>query len=79
MSPTIFRERGFRFFFFSREETRLHIHVVSPDGEAKYWIEPAIELAKNYGYRDADLRRIKALIGEQEEVIRDAWKRHFRS
>jgi len=29
MSPTIFREKGLRFFFFSREEARLHVHVSS--------------------------------------------------
>jgi hypothetical protein len=34
MSPTVFRDGPFRFFFFSREEERLHIHVQSPDGEA---------------------------------------------
>jgi len=36
MSPTIFRESGFRFFFFSREEPRMHVHVSHPDGEAKF-------------------------------------------
>ena len=35
MSPTIFREGGFRFFFFSREEPRLHVHVVCADGRLK--------------------------------------------
>jgi hypothetical protein len=35
MSPTVFREGPFRFFFFSREEERLHIHVQSAEGEAK--------------------------------------------
>ena len=49
MSPTVFREKG-RFFFFSREEYRMHVHVVSGDGEAKFWLEPDLELAKNYGY-----------------------------
>ena len=73
----MFRAGPFRFFFFSREEPRIHIHVVSPGGEAKYWIEPEIELAKNYGYRDSDLQRIEELLVEQEEVIRDAWQRHF--
>ncbi len=48
MSPTIFREKGYRFFFFSREETRMHVHVYRADGEAKFWLEPEIELAKNY-------------------------------
>jgi Domain of unknown function (DUF4160) len=49
MSPTVFRDGPYRFFFFfSREEERLHIHVQSADGEAKFWIEPQIELARNY-------------------------------
>jgi hypothetical protein len=42
MSPTVFREGPFRFFFFSREDERLDIHVQSPEGEAKVWIEPEI-------------------------------------
>jgi hypothetical protein len=47
MSPTVFRDGPFRFFF-SREEERLHIHVESADGEAKFWLEPKIELARNH-------------------------------
>ena len=43
--PT-FREKGYRFFFFSREESRMHVHVVSGDGEAKFWLEPELQLAK---------------------------------
>jgi len=45
MSPTIFRHKGYRFFFFSREEKRMHIHVFCTDGEAKFWLEPLISLA----------------------------------
>jgi hypothetical protein len=48
MSPTIFREKGYRFFFFYREEIRMHVHVYCGDGEAKFWLEPEIELARNY-------------------------------
>ena len=33
--PTVFRYGEFRFYFFSREEIRKHIHVSSPNGEAK--------------------------------------------
>ena len=77
MTPTVFRAGPFRFFFFSREEPRIHIHVVSADGEAKYWIEPEIELAKNYGLSSSDLRRVERLIDEHEQEIKDAWERHF--
>ena len=79
MSPTVFREGPFRFFFFSREEERLHIHVQSADGEAKFWVEPAIELARNHGLSDQDLRRVQNLIEEREQEIRDAWASHFGS
>jgi len=50
MSPTIFRELGFRFFFFSREEPRIHVHLHCSQGEAKFRIEPEIELADIMAY-----------------------------
>ena len=28
----------------------MHIHVVSGDGEAKFWLEPKIVLVTNYHY-----------------------------
>jgi hypothetical protein len=49
MAPTVFRQGAFRFFFFSREESRMHVHVTHTDGEAKFWLEPQIELAMNQG------------------------------
>ena len=33
MSPTIFKKNGLRFYFFSREETRLHVHVQGERGK----------------------------------------------
>jgi hypothetical protein len=48
MSPTVFREGGYSFFFFSREESRPHVHVCRSDEEEKYWLDPELELARNY-------------------------------
>jgi len=79
VSPTVFRDGPFRFFFFSREETRIHVHVQTAEGEAKFWIEPEIELARNYELSDQDLRRALELTIEHEQEIRDAWIRHFGS
>jgi hypothetical protein len=36
--------KGFRFYFFSREEPRPHVHVQHAEGEAKFWIEPVVEV-----------------------------------
>ena len=75
----MFREGPFRFFFFSREEERLHVHVQSADGEAKFWIEPEIELARNYNLSDQDVSRVLELVVGHQQEIKDAWHRHFGS
>ena len=79
MSPTIFREDGYRFFFFSREETRMHIHIYSGDGEAKFWLEPEIELARNHGFSRKQLKIIERIIEERQDEIRNSWQRYFQS
>lgn len=68
-----------RFFFFSREEARPHIHVEGPGGEAKFWIEPKIELAMNWGLRPLSLSRSERVIRERQAEIRQAWDEHFGS
>lgn len=77
MSPTVFREGGFRFYFFSREEPRLHVHVQGQNGEAKFWLEPAIELAQSTGLSRREISEALRLVQEHEHVIRSAWNQHF--
>lgn len=77
MGPTIFRENEYRFFFFSREETRKHVHVVSANGEAKFWLEPEIELARNYRYTRRQLKDIETVIEEHYHEFISAWQQHF--
>jgi len=77
MSPTIFRAKGLRFFFFSLEEARMHVHVLGKEGEAKVWIEPAIELANSRGLSAKTLGFALRQIEEREGEIREAWNRHF--
>lgn len=77
MSPTVFKEAGYRFFFFSREEARMHVHIVSEDGEAKFWLEPEIELARNYRYSRKQLKEIESLVEQHYDELTSAWQRHF--
>lgn len=77
MAPTIFKEGPFRFYFFSREETRMHVHVHSSSGEAKLWMEPRIELAQNYGLNARQVNTVLRLVEEHADEIRKAWKTHF--
>ena len=77
MSPTVFKKKNYRFFFFSREESRKHIHIVSPDGEAKFWLEPTIELAKSFGFSNKQLSEIKKLTNEHSDEIIEKWNDFF--
>jgi Domain of unknown function (DUF4160) len=77
MSPTVLRVGSLRFFFFSREEDRLHVHVQAPEGEAKFWLEPEIALAESTGLPAAALKRIERLVKKHELEIRKAWRKHF--
>jgi hypothetical protein len=52
---------------------------MSADGEAKFWLEPSIELANNYGLSERDLREGLRLVAEREDEIKAAWHAHFGS
>ena len=77
MSPTIFRYKNYRFFFFSREETRKHVHVTSPDGEAKFWLEPVVALAYHYSLSPKQIQELQKKVEEYKNEILKAWQKHF--
>jgi hypothetical protein len=79
MSPTVFRVGKFRFYFFSREEERIHIHVISPEGEAKFWIEPTISLAAYTGLSKRQLNNLQKVVEEHKNEILKEWKKHFKA
>jgi hypothetical protein len=77
MSPTIMRSGPSRFFFNSREENRMHLHVATPDGLAKFWLEPIVALVDYYGLNPKHLARLARTVEEHQEELKDAWRRHF--
>ena len=67
--PTVLRVGPYRFHFYSDESHEpAHIHVRSPDGECKFWLEP-IGLAGNRGIAAHHLREIERLVYEHQEFI----------
>ncbi len=77
MSPTVFREKGYRFYFLSNEENRIHVHVTCDEGEAKFWLEPIISLAVSHGLNPRRLKEIQNIIEERKNEIIKAWQKHF--
>jgi Domain of unknown function (DUF4160) len=55
----------------------MHVHVVSGNGEAKFWLSPDIELAKNYQLSRMQLKEIESLIEAHYNELINAWQEHF--
>ncbi len=77
--PTIHREDGFRFSFFSNENSEpSHVHVKSAENQAKFWLDP-VSLAYNYGFTSKELGKIEGIIRLNRDQFLEAWNAHFRS
>jgi len=59
--PTVLRIGSFRFHFYSDERNEPpHIHVETPEGECKFWLDPIV-LARNKGVPPLVVRAIERL------------------
>ena len=67
MSPVFRRESEYTFNIYSNEEERMHLHVIYDGNEAKYWLEPEVELAKNAGIPDHKLNEINKIVEKYAE------------
>ena len=74
--PTIFRQDGYRFFFYSNEgdpREPAHIHVMAAGAEAKFWLRPDVALAESTGFDARSLRRLTDIITARRGEIERAW------
>ena len=55
----------------------MHVHIHCGDGEAKFWLEPQIELVRNYRLSRPRLREIERIIEEHYDELRTAWQDRF--
>ena len=76
MSPVFRREGEYTFKIYSNEESRLHIHVICSYGEAKYWLEPSVELAKNTGIPEHELNKIRKIVENYASSFKEQFRKH---
>jgi len=55
----------------------MHVHVYTPNGEAKFWLTPKIALAVNAGLKPSELKTAQSQITRHEDEIKAAWHKHF--
>jgi hypothetical protein len=72
--PTTLRLGPYRFYFYAHDCDELrHTHVDRDAMSAKYWLDPDVALADNYGYSRKELRDIERLIRDHLEKLRNEW------
>ena len=79
MSPTVFKIGNYRFHFFSKEEDRKHIHIVSPEGEAKFWLEPTVALKDYTGFSAKQLNDLQKIVERRKDEIIKKWQAHIKA
>ena len=76
--PEVFRFFGFSFFFYSREQEPIHVHVEGNGGMAKFdWDGNEFVLREKMNIKANDMKKIKAVIDENADLIIKHWNTHF--
>lgn len=78
--PTIFRKKGYRFFFFSNEGDPLepcHIHIRKGSSIAKYWVTPYVSLDNSYGFSPVELNELARITEKNKNFIERKWNEYF--
>ncbi|MBT3233742.1 MAG: DUF4160 domain-containing protein [Calditrichaeota bacterium] len=78
--PSIFKYKGFRFFFYSNEgnpQEPLHVHVRKGESVAKFWLEPEPMIAESYALTSSELKELLTVALKNKDKIRRFWDEHF--
>lgn len=75
--PTILKESGYRFFFYSNENGKpAHVHVQYGSVAAKFWLQPTI-LAQNLGMNAKEVGQASKLTQKHETFLKGKWDEFF--
>ena len=74
--PTILRDNGYRFFFFSDEHLPKHIHIEKGDSYVRIEL---LTLSVTYSYRisQKEIRKLLKLVEQNKKMMIGAWDKYF--
>ena len=76
--PTVFIVFGVCFKFYSNDHEPVHIHVTKDGHEAKFNLQPTIELVFNRGFKKHELTIVTGIIEENTAILVERWKEFFK-
>lgn len=74
--PTIFREKGYRFFFYSNEHLPVHIHIEKESKTAKFDLENLM-FVYSRGFNAGELKEIRKLVMTKTNYFKEKWNEYF--
>ena len=75
--PTVLRVGPHRLAFYSSNGSEPpHVHVISPTGQAKFWLDP-VNLARSVGVSPRELRQMEAIVSDNREHLVRSWHEYF--
>lgn len=78
--PTVHRFGPYRFYLFAHENQETneppHIHVLSGDGEAEFWLEP-VSLKNSWAYTPRELARVRRITVASRALLLRRWHEFF--
>jgi hypothetical protein len=57
----------------------MHVHVHCGNGEAKFRLEPEIQLEKNYRLTPAELSEIEGIIRDRHDELGNSRQKHIKA
>jgi hypothetical protein len=55
----------------------MHIHVCGNNSEAKFWLEPKVELVYGYNLNNKEIKILEQLIKGRLYKIKEKWQKYF--
>ena len=77
--PKVLKLLGLRFYYWSQEHQPIHIHVKKGSAEARFIVDPKVELAENHGLKPHELALAEDIIKENREFLVEHWKLFFKN
>ena len=77
--PTVLKLFGFKFYYWSQEHRPIHIHVRKGSAEARFVVEPEVELTENHGLKPHELALAEEIIRDNRKFIIEHWNLYFKN
>ena len=76
--PTVLREEGFRFYFFTADKNEPpHVHVSKGDGSGKIWLKPGLQVQVLAGFKKQEVLKILRIAEKHHQELINKWDEYF--